>query len=64
MSSHRWPPPGLARNVAIRRLLAITADNLGVPGRDIWYGFGRVDALEAAFSFGVPPAVVTTPPIP
>jgi subtilisin len=61
LSSHRWPPPGLAHNVAIRRLLAISSDNLGIPGRDIWYGFGRVDAEEAAFSFAVPLAVPGIP---
>ena len=61
LSSHRWSPPGLAHNVAVRRLLALTADNLGIPGRDQLYGFGRVDAEEAAFSFLVPPAVPGIP---
>ncbi len=61
LSSHRWAPAGVAHNVAIRRLLAKTADNLGIPGRDPLYGFGRVDAEEAAFSFAVPPAIPGIP---
>lgn len=61
LSSHRWPPAGMAHNVAIRRLLAATADNLGRPGRDEEYGFGRVDAEEAAFSLPVPPAIPGIP---
>lgn len=50
--SHRW-----ADNVAIRRLLAKTADNLGLPGRDDKFGFGRVDAKQAACSL-IPPGAV------
>jgi len=61
LSSHRWPSTGLAKNIAIRRLLAITSDNMGIPGRDTLYGFGRVDAEEAAFSFSVPPTVQGIP---
>jgi subtilisin len=61
LSSHRWPPAGMASNVAIRRLLAATADNLGRPGRDEEYGFGRVDAEEAAFSLSIPPAIPGIP---
>lgn len=61
LSTHRWPPAGLANNVAIRRLLASSADNLGIPDRDRLYGFGRVDAEEAAFSFSVPPSVPGLP---
>jgi subtilisin len=60
-STHRFAPAGMAANVAIRRLLAITADNLGIPGRDEQFGFGRVDAEQAAFEFGVPPAVPGIP---
>jgi subtilisin len=41
-STHRFAPAGVALNVAIRRLLATTADNLGIPGRDDNFGFGRV----------------------
>ncbi|MES1243731.1 MAG: S8 family peptidase [Acidobacteriota bacterium] len=48
--SHRYQTNGV-----IRRLLAWTADNLGVPGRDPLYGYGRVDAEQAAFEFTVPP---------
>ena len=51
----------MANNTAIRRLLALTADNLGVPNRDRLYGFGRVDAEEAAFSMSVPTSVPGIP---
>ncbi len=61
LSSHRWAPSGVAQNVAIRRLLASTAENLGRPGRDEEYGFGRVNADEAAFRLEVPPAVPGLP---
>ncbi|HEY7081417.1 MAG TPA: S8 family serine peptidase [Nitrososphaeraceae archaeon] len=61
LSTHRWPPGAVARNVAIRRLLAATADNLGIPGRDNLYGFGRVDAEEAAFSLTIPPSIPGIP---
>jgi subtilisin len=56
-SSHRWAPPGLAHNVAIRRLLAWTADPMGSPGRSPSFGFGRVDAERAAFELEVPPVI-------
>ena len=49
--SHRY-----ANNVTIRRLLAWTSDNLGIPGRDNSYGFGRVDAEGAAAMTSQPPA--------
>jgi subtilisin family serine protease len=35
-------------NVAVRERLQTTADDLGAPGRDALYGFGLVDAAEAA----------------
>lgn len=38
--------PGLS-NVALRQLLVETAVDLGAPGRDDAYGFGRVDAVRA-----------------
>jgi subtilisin len=60
-STHRFAPDGLAHNVVIRRLLAATADNLGNPGRDELFGFGRVDAEQAAFELAVPPAIPGIP---
>jgi PKD repeat protein len=36
------------RNRRTRKQLADTADDLGLPGRDPWYGYGMVDAAEAA----------------
>jgi subtilisin len=60
-STHRFPPAGLSLNVAVRRLLARTADNLSLPGRDNNFGFGRADAEQAAFEFAVPPAIPGIP---
>jgi subtilisin len=61
LSTHRWAPPETAHNVAIRRLLAATADNLGNPGHDPLFGFGRINVEEAAFSLSVPPAIPGIP---
>lgn len=45
----------------VRGRLASTADDLAPTGRDTWYGFGLVDADEAAASTGpVEPPVLTT----
>ena len=54
--SHRY-----ADNKTIRRLLAWRSDNLGNPGRDELYGFGRVDAEESAVEFTSPPAIPGLP---
>ena len=43
-----WGGHRFSSNVTIRRVLAKTSDNLGVPGRDDLYGYGRVDARQAA----------------
>lgn len=56
-----WGSHRFTNNVTIRRLLAWTADNLGVPGRDNLYGYGRVDAEQAAFALGTPPAIPGIP---
>ncbi len=45
ISSHR-----LTRAETIRKILEVTADNLGVPGRDDLFGHGIVDAEQAAFA--------------
>jgi hypothetical protein len=50
--------PGLT-NFAVRTRLQQTADDLGDPGIDYWYGYGLVDAYEAA---GAPP-LADEPPI-
>jgi subtilisin len=58
--SHRY-----SNNVTIRRLLASTADPLGRrPGRSDEYGFGRVDAEEAAAAVELPPPLPGIPDVP
>jgi len=54
ISSHRYAIP-LKGVEIIRRLLCWTADNLGLPGRDPLYGYGLVDAEQAAFERTLPP---------
>jgi subtilisin len=56
-----WGGHRYADNITIRRLLAWTADNLGVPGRDNFFGFGRVDADQAACELNQPPAIPGIP---
>lgn len=56
-----WGAHRYADNITIRRLLAYTSDNLGIPGRDPLFGYGRVDADQAAGSLTVPPAIPGIP---
>lgn len=56
-----WGGHRYTDNKTIRRLLAWTADNLGIPGRDDLYGYGRVDAENAACSVFEPPAIPGIP---
>jgi subtilisin len=56
-----WGAHRYTSNVTIRRLLAWTADNLGVPGRDPWFGYGRVDAAQAAAEMRLPPSIPGIP---
>ncbi len=56
-----WGGHRYDNNVTIRRLLAWRADNLGNPGRDPEFGFGRVDAEEAANEMVRPPAIAGIP---
>jgi len=46
----------------VRLRLQETADDLGITGRDSLYGFGLVDADEAAIPTDSPPAVTITAP--
>jgi subtilisin len=52
-----WGSHRFSTNEEIWNLLAFTVDNLGVPGWDLLYGYGRVNALAAAAAM-VPPPVV------
>jgi subtilisin len=45
-------------NEVIRRLLRWRADNLGVPGPDPKFGYGRVDAEQVACEMTPPPATI------
>lgn len=56
-----WGGHRYADNTTIRRLLAWRADNLGNPGRDDLYGFGRVDAEQVACEMTPPPAIPGLP---
>lgn len=56
-----WGTHRYADNVNIRRLLAWRSDNLGNPGRDDLYGYGRVDAEQSACEMQVPPTIPGIP---
>jgi subtilisin len=56
-----WGGHRYVNNITIRRLLAWTSDNLGVPGRDPLYGYGRADADQAACELTPPPAIPGIP---
>jgi subtilisin len=52
-----WGAHRTINNKQVRKLLQMTADNLGPAGRDEEYGFGRVDAAQAAvWLWGIPEA--------
>jgi len=46
---------GVSGNTAVRDRLQTTADDLGTTGLDTWYGYGLVDADEAAGGSPPPP---------
>lgn len=57
---------GALNNVDVRLWLRKTADDLGVSGKDSWYGYGLVDADEAAPPTGpvdAPPSVSIVSPV-
>jgi subtilisin len=56
-----WGAHRFATNVQIWNLLASTADNLGNPGWDPLYGYGRVDTDQAALAMVPAPAVALRP---
>ena len=52
-------------NVEVRNVIASTSVNLGTPGRDIFFGFGRIDAKAAVGNSPQPPVltkITVTPP--
>lgn len=56
-----WGAHRFATNLQIWNLLASAADNLGNPGWDPLYGYGRVDADQAALAMTPAPAVALRP---
>ncbi len=56
-----WGAHRFATNVQIWNLLAATADNLGPPGWDALYGYGRVDVDQAAMAMAPAPAFALKP---
>jgi subtilisin len=56
-----WGAHRFANNVQIWNLLGATADNLGNPGWDPLYGYGRVDVDQAALAMAPAPAVALRP---
>ena len=56
-----WGAHRFATNVQIWNLLGSTADNLGVPGWDPLYGYGRLDVDQAAVQLVPAPAVPLKP---
>jgi subtilisin len=56
-----WGAHRFATNVQIWNLLASGADNLGNPGWDPLYGYGRVDTDQAALAMVPAPAVALRP---
>ncbi len=56
-----WGSHRFATNAQIWNLLGSTADNLGRPGWDTLYGYGRVDVDQAAAELVVPAAVPFRP---
>jgi subtilisin len=58
-----WGSHRFSNNEQIWNLLAFTVDNLGLPGWEPLFGYGRVNALAAAAAM-VPPPVVPKRGIP
>lgn len=52
-----WGAHRFSNNEQIWNLLASTVDNLGLPGWDLLYGYGRVDADSASGALLPPPVV-------
>jgi len=52
-----WGAHRFATNEQVWNLLASTVDNLGIPGWDLLYGYGRVNANAASGALVPPPTV-------
>jgi subtilisin len=52
-----WGAHRFSKNEQIWNLLASTVDNLGIPGWDLLYGYGRVNANGASGALVPPPTV-------
>src|SRR5262249_29872909 len=52
--------PGLT-NEQVRQILSATADDVGQPGRDIFNGYGRVNAAQAVLKGPIPVVRITSP---
>jgi subtilisin len=52
-----WGAHRFSNNEQIWNLLASTVDNIGVPGWDLLYGYGRVNADAASGALLPPPAI-------
>jgi len=57
VSALLWGTHRFSNNEQIWNLLASTVNNLGAPGWDLLYGYGRVNALAGALTMAPPPVV-------
>ena len=48
-----WSRNPSLTNAQVRNILIATAVDLGTPGRDIYFGYGRIDANDAVLSSGL-----------
>ncbi|HID54872.1 MAG TPA: hypothetical protein EYP41_22890 [Anaerolineae bacterium] len=54
-----WSRQPQLTNAQVRAAIQNTAVDLGAPGRDDQFGYGRIDAYEAVFNGGGSPAILT-----
>jgi subtilisin len=56
-----WGAHRFANNLQVWNLMATYADNLGNPGWDALYGYGRIDVDQAALALTPAPAIALRP---